>query len=164
MQYMIYLQSAIRSWRERAKERKRFSPTGSAIGPFASSFHIRHLDSGSCNACELELVALSGPHYDSARFGIDFVASPRHADGLVLTGPVTRNLAEAVAQTIEATPQPRSIIACGDCALGCGPFAGSYAMANRPDYLAQAEWSIPGCPPKPSEILSVLVEAKGTRS
>ncbi|MCL4498976.1 MAG: hypothetical protein M1335_01865 [Chloroflexi bacterium] len=106
-------------------------------------------------------MALSGPHYDSARFGIDFVASPRHADGLVLTGPITRNLVEAVIQTVEATPRPRLVIACGDCAVGHGPFAGSYAVVASPQDIVTVDRVIPGCPPKPAAILTALVEVKG---
>lgn len=131
----------------------------SATGPFSRSFALRHLDGGSCNACELELHALSAPQYDSARFGIDFVASPRHADALVLTGPVTRNLAEAVRMTVSATPLPRQVIACGDCACGRGPFAGSYAVLSSPDDAASVDLEIPGCPPTPQHILDALCAA-----
>jgi formate hydrogenlyase subunit 7 len=130
-----------------------------ALGPFSRSFSLRHLDGGSCNACELELHALSAPQYDSERFGIDFVASPRHADALVLTGPVTHNLAEAVRMTVAATPRPRHVIACGDCACGRGPFARSYAVLSSPDDAASIDLKIPGCPPTPQHILDALCEA-----
>ncbi len=133
-----------------------------AGGPFSRSFHLRHLDAGSCNACELELHALSAPQYDCARFGIDFVASPRHADALMLTGPVTRNLAEAVRMTVAATPLPRLVIACGDCACGMGPFAGSYAVLGSPGDAASIDVEIPGCPPDPQRILEALAGAAGT--
>lgn len=130
-----------------------------ASGPFSRSFSLRHLDGGSCNACELELHALSAPQYDSARFGIDFVASPRHADGLVLTGPVTHNLAEAVRTTVAAAPLPRLVIACGDCVCGRGPFAGSYAVLDSPSDATAADLEIPGCPPSPQLILDALCDA-----
>jgi formate hydrogenlyase subunit 7 len=130
-----------------------------ATGAFSRSFALRHLDGGSCNACELELHALSAPQYDSARFGIDFVASPRHADALVLTGPVTHNLAEAVRMTVAATPLPRLVIACGDCACGRGPFAGSYAVLDSPSNAVTIDLEIPGCPPTPQRILDALCDA-----
>lgn len=128
-------------------------------GAFSRSFQLRHLDGGSCNACELELHALTAPQYDSARFGIDFVASPRHADALMLTGPVTRNLAEAVRITVAATPQPRLVIACGDCACGRGPFQGSYAVLDWPGTAVDCDMEIPGCPPSPQVILDAVSEA-----
>ena len=133
--------------------------SGPAAGAFSHSFSLRHLDGGSCNACELELHALSAPQYDSARFGIDFVASPRHADALMLTGGVTRNLAEAVRMTVEATPRPRLVIACGDCACGRGPFSGSYAVLDSPTDAVAVDVEIPGCPPSPQHILDALCKA-----
>jgi formate hydrogenlyase subunit 7 len=130
-----------------------------AAGAFSHAFSLRHLDGGSCNACELELHALSAPQYDSARFGIDFVASPRHADALVLTGAVTHNLAEAVRMTVAATPLPRMVIACGDCARGRGPFSGSYAVVGSPADAVAVDLEIPGCPPSPQVVLDALCEA-----
>jgi Ni,Fe-hydrogenase III small subunit len=109
----------------------------------------------------MELQALSAPQYDSSRFGIEFVASPRHADAVVLTGPVTRNLAEAVRTTIEATPSPRLVIACGDCACGSGPFGGSYATLSSPADVADVDVEIQGCPPGPQQVLDALREAAG---
>jgi formate hydrogenlyase subunit 7 len=142
--------------RWRSSRARRTLPATTA---FSRSFSLRHLDGGSCNACELELRALSAPQYDSARFGIDFVASPRHADALVLTGPVTHNLAEAVRMTAAATPLPRVVIACGDCACGRGPFAGSYAVLDSPSEAAAIDLEVPGCPPSPQHILDALCEA-----
>jgi len=131
-----------------------------ATGRFATSFDIRHLDSGSCNACELELHALGGPAYDISRLGMGFVASPRHADALLLTGPVTRNLEEAVRLTVAATPAPTCVIACGDCACGQGPFSGSYAIVDSPDSVVEIAVRLPGCPPTPAAILEALTEAR----
>lgn len=131
-----------------------------APGAFGHSFDVRHLDAGSCNACELELHALGGPAYDISRLGIGFVASPRHADALMLTGPITRNLEEAVQLTVEATPLPRCVIACGDCACGNGPFAGSYAVVDSPESVVAIDVRVPGCPPTPQAIVEALVEAR----
>lgn len=144
------------SRRRRSLSRKAVKGNPSRGGLFARSFLLRHLDSGSCNACELELIALSGPHYDTARFGIDFVASPRHADGVVITGPVTRNLAEAVVETAEAVPCPRLVIACGDCACGSGPFRGGYATLGGAEAVVEVDCMISGCPPTPEKIIESL--------
>jgi len=133
---------------------------GRRRGAYGRSFEVRHLDAGSCNACELELHALGGPAYDISRFGIGFVASPRHADALVLTGPVTRNLSEAVRLTVDATPLPRAVIACGDCACGTGPFAGSYAVEDSPESVTDVHVRVHGCPPAPDAVLAGLIEAR----
>lgn len=157
MVFAMPLLQLIAQWRRwRSSRSPRTQP---ATGAFADSLSLRHLDAGSCNGCELELRALSAPQYDSARFGIGFVASPRHADALVLTGGVTRNLAEAVRMTVAATPQPRLVIACGDCASGRGPFSGSYAVLSSPADAAAIDVEIPGCPPNPQDILDTLCEA-----
>lgn len=144
------------SRRRRSLARKAIKGTLSRGELFSRSFSLRHLDGGSCNACELELIALSGPHYDSARFGVDFVASPRHADAVVITGPVTRNLAEAVVETADAVPQPRLVIACGDCACGDGPFQGGYAALGGAEKVVPVDCKIAGCPPAPEKILECL--------
>lgn len=128
---------------------------------FHGSFKLRHLDAGSCNGCEAELAALLGPFYDLQRFGIDLVASPRHADGLLLTGPVTRHLEEAVRMTDEATPRPRLVIAVGDCACTGGFCAGSFAVHRGAGAVLAVDVRIPGCPPEPREILRGLLEALG---
>ncbi len=128
---------------------------------FAGSFTLRHLDAGSCNACEAELRALLGPFYDLQRFGIDLVASPRHADGLLLTGPVTRHLEEAVRMTDEATPRPRLVIAVGDCACTGGFCADSFAVHRGAGEVLDVDVRIPGCPPRPADILRALLTALG---
>lgn len=155
----MQLSRVLGGWRRWTLSRRGL-PLRASSGAFGGSFHLRHLDAGSCNACELELIALSGPHYDIARGGIDFVASPRHADGLVLTGPVTRNLAEAVSMTVEATPNPKVVIACGDCACGKGPFAGSYAVMPEPGSVLEADVRVAGCPPTPGSIIEGIAEAR----
>lgn len=125
---------------------------------FGGSLHIRHVDSGSCNACEWELTALLNPVYDVQRLGVDFVASPRHADVLVVTGGLTRNLAEAVRATYEAAAHPKAVLALGDCAVGCGLIGPTYAQAGRLDLGTAVLVSVPGCPPHPHQIIRGLLE------
>jgi Ni,Fe-hydrogenase III small subunit len=117
------------------------------------SLQLRHLDTGSCNACDWELSALLGPHYDIRRLGIDFVASPRHADGVIVTGVLTRNLELAAKRTYEAVPDPRVVIAVGACACSGGIAGTSYASAGGVDTLLPVDVYIPGCPPRPEAIL-----------
>ena len=124
------------------------------------SLHLRHLDAGSCNACDWELTALLNPVYDIRRLGIDFVASPRHADGVVITGPVTRNLETAVRRTIEAVPEPRIVIAVGACATG-GIFGEGYANLGGADQVHPVDVYIPGCPPRPEAIIFGILVALG---
>jgi Ni,Fe-hydrogenase III small subunit/formate hydrogenlyase subunit 6/NADH:ubiquinone oxidoreductase subunit I len=124
------------------------------------SLHLRHLDAGSCNACDWELTALLNPVYDIRRLGIDFVASPRHADGVVITGPITRNLETAVRRTIEAVPAPRIVIAVGACATG-GIFGEGYASLGGVDKLLPVDVYIPGCPPRPQSIIFGILVALG---
>ncbi|HEX7438763.1 MAG TPA: NADH-quinone oxidoreductase subunit NuoB [Caldimonas sp.] len=125
------------------------------------SLHLRHLDAGSCNACDWELAALLNPVYDVRRLGIDFVASPRHADGVVVTGPVTRNLETAVRRTVEAIPEPRIVIAVGACAASGGIAPASYASAGGVDKILPVDVYIPGCPPRPEAILFGILVALG---
>lgn len=125
---------------------------------FGGSLHIRHVDSGSCNACEWELSSLLNPVYDVQRLGIDFVASPRHADVLVVTGGVTRNLAEALQMTYAAAARPKAVVALGACACGDGLPGETYAQAGRVDPIVPVSIAIPGCPPRPQEILHGLLE------
>jgi Ni,Fe-hydrogenase III small subunit len=125
------------------------------------SLHLRHLDGGSCNACDWELAALLNPVYDVRRLGIDFVASPRHADGVVVTGPVTRNLETAVRRTVEAIPEPRVVIAVGACAASGGIVGESYASAGGVDRVLPVDVYIPGCPPRPEAILFGILVALG---
>src|ERR1017187_8614208 len=126
------------------------------------SLHLRHLDAGSCNACDWELAALLNPVYDVRRLGIDFVASPRHADGVVVTGPVTRNLETAVRRTVEAVPEPRIVIAVGACAASGGIAPEGYASAGGVDKVLPVDVYIPGCPPRPEAIIFGILVALGS--
>lgn len=121
------------------------------------SLSIRQVDAGSCNGCELEIHALNNPLYDLERFGLRFVASPRHADVLLVTGPVTKNMAEALRRTWEATPDPKWVVASGACAIDGGLFAGSYAVAGGVESVVPVDLRIPGCPPRPVELLAGLL-------
>ncbi len=125
------------------------------------SLHLRHLDAGSCNACDWELTALLNPVYDVRRLGIDFVASPRHADGVMVTGPVTRNLETAVRRTVEAVPEPRIVIAVGACAGSGGIVGEGYASAGGVDKVLPVDVYIPGCPPRPEAIIFGILLALG---
>lgn len=126
---------------------------------FGRSLHIREVDAGSCNGCELEISALSNPYYDMERFGLHFVASPRHADCLLVTGPVTRNMAEPLRRTYEATPDPKIVVAIGDCANDCGIFKDSYAVVGGVDKVIPVNVLVPGCPPEPVNILRGILTA-----
>ncbi|WP_457641335.1 NADH-quinone oxidoreductase subunit B family protein [Persephonella sp.] len=125
---------------------------------FNGSFAIREVDSGSCNACEYEISALSNPYYDIERFGIKFVASPKHADAIMITGCLTRNMYQAVMKAYKNVPEPKFVIAVGDCVLDGGVFKGSYAiMDGIQDKLPVDIW-IKGCPPEPIDIISGLLK------
>jgi Ni,Fe-hydrogenase III small subunit len=130
------------------------------------SLCIRHVDTGSCNGCELEIHALNNIVYDLERFGVRFVASPRHADVLLVTGPLTRNLREALERTWDATPDPKWVVAVGDCALDGGVFKGSYAVMGGIGAVVPVDLVISGCPPTPAQLLSglrALLEANARR-
>src|SRR3977135_3181883 len=120
------------------------------------SLSIREVDAGSCNGCELEIHALNNAFYDLERFGLRFVASPRHADVLMVTGPVTKNMAEALLRTYAATPDPKWVIAIGDCALDGGCFAGSYAVVGGVSAVVPVDLHVRGCPPPPLKLLEGL--------
>ena len=121
------------------------------------SLAIRHVDAGSCNGCELEIHALHNPYYDLERFGFRFVASPRHADVLLVTGPVTRNMREALERTYAATPEPKWVVAAGACAADGGMFKGSYAVTGGVSSVVPVHLHIPGCPPSPRALLEGLL-------
>jgi Ni,Fe-hydrogenase III small subunit len=121
------------------------------------SLSIREVDAGSCNGCELEIHALSNAFYDLERFGLKFVASPRHADVLFVTGPVTKNMREALERTYHATPSPKWVVAVGDCAIDGGHFAGSYAVSGGVSGVLPVDLHIRGCPPRPQDLLRGLV-------
>jgi Ni,Fe-hydrogenase III small subunit len=121
------------------------------------SLAIREVDAGSCNACELEIHALNNAFYDLERFGLKFVASPRHADVLLVTGPVTKNMREALERTYAATPDPKWVVAVGNCAVDGGMFAGSYAVTGGVDQVVPVDLHIRGCPPTPTDLLQGLL-------
>ncbi|MFN3335303.1 MAG: NADH-quinone oxidoreductase subunit B family protein [Caldilinea sp.] len=126
---------------------------------FGRALAIREVDAGSCNGCEIEITGLTSPVYDSERFGVHFVASPRHADMLLVTGPVTRNMEIPLRKTYEATPDPKLVVAVGDCAQSCGVFRGSYAVAGSVDQIIPVDVFVPGCPPEPAAILRGILAA-----
>jgi Ni,Fe-hydrogenase III small subunit len=125
------------------------------------SLSIREVDAGSCNGCELEIHALNNAFYDLERFGLRFVASPRHADVLLVTGPVTKNMREALERTHAATPAPKWVVAVGDCAVNGGLFAGSYAVTGGVSNVLPVDLHIPGCPPTPTALLKGLLALLG---
>jgi Ni,Fe-hydrogenase III small subunit len=123
------------------------------LGILGQALTIRAVDAGSCNGCELELHALGNPYYNIEGLGIKFVASPRHADLLLVTGPVSRNMALALKRTYEATPEPRLVVAVGDCGCNGGIFGESYASCGRVSNVIPVDLALPGCPPPPIDIL-----------
>ncbi len=130
------------------------------------SLAIREVDSGSCNGCELEVNALQNVAYDLERFGLRFVASPKHADVLLVTGPACRNMTEALQRALACTPEPRWVVAAGDCAVDGGVFKGSYAVQGGVGAVLPVDLLIPGCPPSPARLLEgllALVEAEAGR-
>jgi Ni,Fe-hydrogenase III small subunit len=125
---------------------------------FRRALAIREVDAGSCNGCELEITGLTSPVYDMERFGLHFVASPRHADMLLVTGPVTRNMEIPLRRTYEAVPSPKFVVAVGDCAKTCGVFKDSYAIVGPVDRVIPVDISIAGCPPEPTDILRGILQ------
>jgi len=126
---------------------------------FGRSLQIRQVDAGSCNGCELEIGALNNPYYDIERFGMHFVASPRHADCLLVTGPVTRNMADPLKRTYEAMPGPKIVVAIGDCAYDCGVFAHGYGVVGPVSTILPVDAVVHGCPPEPRAILLSILAA-----
>ena len=125
------------------------------------SLHIREVDAGSCNGCEVEIVGLNSPVYDIERFGIHFVASPRHADMLLVTGPVSRNMELALRKTFDATPEPRLVVAVGACGCSGGIFGQNYATVGSVDKVIPVDVYVPGCPPSPKALLRGILTAIG---
>ncbi len=124
---------------------------------FGRSLHIREVDTGSCGACESEIISANNPIYDLQRFGVNFVASPRHADALLVTGPVSRNMLIALKKTYESMPEPRFVITLGDCALDGGEFKDSYYVDSQTREILPVVLHIPGCPPSPTVIIKSLL-------
>nr|WP_198151806.1 NADH-quinone oxidoreductase subunit B family protein [Kibdelosporangium sp. MJ126-NF4]CEL19758.1 Formate hydrogenlyase subunit 7 [Kibdelosporangium sp. MJ126-NF4]CTQ96983.1 Formate hydrogenlyase subunit 7 [Kibdelosporangium sp. MJ126-NF4] len=131
------------------------------VAELGGSVQIRHVDAGSCNGCEVEIGSAFGPVYDAERYGARLVASPRHADALVVTGPVTRNMAEPLRRTYEAVPGPKLVVAVGDCARNCGVFAGAYGVAGAVRDIVPVDVEIAGCPPRPEAIVEGLRKLTG---
>jgi Ni,Fe-hydrogenase III small subunit/formate hydrogenlyase subunit 6/NADH:ubiquinone oxidoreductase subunit I len=134
---------------------------GRAGNMFGRSLHIREVDAGSCNGCEVEIAGLNSPVYDLERFGIHFVASPRHADMLLVTGPVSRNMELALRKTYDATPAPRLVVAVGACGCGGGIFGQNYATLGGVDKVVPVDVFVPGCPPNPQALLHGILMAIG---
>jgi len=130
---------------------------------FGRALAIRHVDAGSCNGCELEIHATNAPHYNLERLGIKFVASPRHADLLLVTGPVSRNMETALKRTYEATPDPKLVVAIGDCGCDGGIFGESYASLGRVSNVIPVDVAVPGCPPAPTAIMQGILTAIAAR-
>lgn len=120
------------------------------------SVQLRHVDAGSCNGCEIEIGSAFGPVHDAERYGATLVASPRHADAALVTGPVTRNLAEPLRRTVAAMPEPPIVIAVGDCAINCGEFAGGHGVVGAVEDVVPVDVNVPGCPPPPEAIVDAL--------
>ena len=126
---------------------------------FRRALAIRHVDAGSCNGCELEIHAANAPHYNLERLGIRFVASPRHADLLLVTGPVSRHMETALKRTYEATPDPKLVVAIGDCGCDGGVFGESYASCGRVANVIPVDVAVAGCPPTPTAIMQAILTA-----
>jgi len=133
-------------------------PKAAVLG---GSVQLRHVDAGSCNGCEIEIGSAFGPVYDAERYGARLVASPRHADVALVTGPVTRNMAEPLRRTVAAMPEPRLVVAVGDCAINCGEFAGGYGVEGAVSDVVPVDLAVPGCPPRPDEIVAALRRVTG---
>jgi Ni,Fe-hydrogenase III small subunit len=135
-----------------------------ALRTLGRALAIRHVDAGSCNGCELEIHAANSPYYNLEGLGIKFVASPRHADLLLVTGPVSRNMEEALRRTYDATPDPKLVVAIGDCGCSGGIFGESYASCGRVANVIPVDVAVPGCPPSPAAILQGILTAVSTVS
>ena len=156
----------LKLWRKiRAHGRVAEPPVPGRRGPLAAglrgSVQIRHVDAGSCGGCEVEVGTAFGPVYDAERYGARMVASPRHADALLVTGVVTRNMAGPLRRTYDAVPAPRLVVAVGDCARDCGMLAGAYGVSGAVRDVLPVNAEIPGCPPRPEDIVAAIREMTG---
>ena len=156
----------LKLWRKiRAHGRVAEPPVPGRRGPLAAglrgSVQIRHVDAGSCSGCEVEIGAAFGPVYDAERYGARLVASPRHADALLVTGVVTRNMAEPLRRTYDAVPAPKLVVAVGDCARDCGVFKGAYGVTGAVSDVLPVDAEVPGCPPRPEAIVAAIRELTG---
>ncbi len=159
------LRTLVRRWRTHpAAIAPVESPPGirEAAARHRGSLQLRHVDAGSCNGCELEIASIFSPVYDAERFGIRLEASPRHADALLVTGPVTRNMAGPLRKTFDALAEPRVVVALGDCARNCGAFAGAYGVEGAVGDVVPVDLEIPGCPPAPEAIVAALRNLAGS--
>jgi Ni,Fe-hydrogenase III small subunit len=147
----------------RVAEPEPAAPEGLSGRPpeLAGSAQVRHVDAGSCNGCEIEVAAAFGPVYDGERYGARLVASPRHADVVLVTGVVTQNMLEPLRRTVDATPRPRLVVAAGDCARNCGVFADGYGVAGAVRDAVDVDLEIAGCPPEPADIVEALRRVTG---
>lgn len=136
-------------------------PRPAAAAGFGGSVQIRHVDAGSCNGCEVEITSVFSPVYDAERYGARLVASPRHADVLLVTGAVTRNMADPLRRTYQATPAPKVVVALGDCARDCGVFAGGHGVLGAVGDVVPVDVEIAGCPPAPEVIVAALRNLTG---
>lgn len=132
------------------------APEPAGPDALAGSVQVRHVDAGSCNGCEIEVAAAFGPVYDAERYGARLVASPRHADVVLVTGVVTRNMEAPLRRTVEATPRPRVVMAVGDCACNRGLFVGAYGVAGSVGDIVPVDQQVPGCPPEPQAVVEAL--------
>ena len=146
---------ALRATEERLKD--------AVLAAFAGSLAIRHVDAGSCNGCELEIHMLTTPYYNLEGIGIRFVASPRHADLLLVTGPVSRNMEIALQRTYDAIPDPKLVVAVGDCGCTGGVFGESYASCGRVANVIPVDVAVPGCPPTPTALMQGILTAVAAR-
>lgn len=157
----------IKLWRKIRSVGRVAEPAGPAPGPvppsaatkvarLRGSVQLRHVDAGSCNGCEIEIGSAFGPVHDAERYGARLVASPRHADAVLVTGPVTHNMVRPLRATFEAMPQPRIVVAVGDCARTCGEFSGGYGVHGPVAKVIPVDLEVPGCPPPPEAIVAAL--------
>ena len=150
------LQALLHHQRVTEDPRPRSVSATAAAASLHGSLQLRHVDAGSCNGCEMEIHSAFGPVYDAERFGVRLVASPRHADALLVTGPVTKNMVGPLRTTFDAMPEPRLVISLGDCARDCGVFRGGYGVEGSVDEVLAVDLHVAGCPPHPDAILEAL--------